>query len=64
MHAAVSVKRFFAKHRTGLLFLLPAVVLNLTFFLYPLFRVIQMSFYKWTVLTSRFLGLGNYALNQ
>ena len=61
MHAAVSVKRFFAKHRTGLLFLLPAVALNLTFFLYPLFRVIQMSFYKWTVLgTSQFLGLGNY----
>jgi len=44
-----------------MLFLAPAVALNLTFFVYPLIRVFQMSFYKWSVLGSnQFLALGNY----
>jgi multiple sugar transport system permease protein len=55
------VRRFFSKHHTGMLFLAPAVALNLTFFVYPLIRVFQMSFYKWSVLGSnQFLALGNY----
>ena len=56
-----SIQRFFSKHRTGMLFLAPAVALNLVFFIQPLIRVIQMSFYNWRVIgTNKFLGLGNY----
>jgi multiple sugar transport system permease protein len=61
MHNLQGVRRFFSKHRTGMMFLTPAVALNLVFFVYPLVRVFQMSFYNWSVLGSnRFLGLGNY----
>ena len=61
MHPLHRVGRFFSKHRTGMLFLTPAVALNLVFFVHPLIRVFQMSFYNWSVLgTNRFLGLGNY----
>ena len=55
------ITKFFGKHSTGMLFLIPAVTLNAVFFIYPLFRVVQMSFYNWTVLgTSQYLALGNY----
>lgn len=55
------IRRFFSKHGTGMLFLAPAVALNLIFFIQPLIRVIQMSFYNWRVIgTNTFLGLGNY----
>lgn len=61
MHISQRMRRFLFKHGTGILFLVPAVALNLVFFIYPLLRVIQISFYKWTVIgTNKFLGLGNY----
>ncbi|AGB41685.1 permease component of ABC-type sugar transporter [Halobacteroides halobius DSM 5150] len=42
-------------------FILPALILNLIFFMYPLIRVVFMSFHKWPVLGRKiFLGLQNY----
>ncbi|MED4599987.1 sugar ABC transporter permease [Paenibacillus validus] len=44
-----------------LLFVLPAVLLNLIFFIYPLIRSLIMSFYNWPVLGEKtFIGLDNY----
>jgi len=45
----------------GILFLSPALVMVSIFFLYPLFKVVMMSFQKWQVLgASEFIGLENY----
>jgi multiple sugar transport system permease protein len=44
-----------------ILFVLPAAVMILVFFVYPLARAFQMSFYEWPVLGDKtFVGLGNY----
>jgi multiple sugar transport system permease protein len=46
----------------GILFLSPVLVMVSIFFLYPLFRVVVMSFQKWQVLGgSEFIGFENYA---
>lgn len=45
----------------GILFLSPVLVMVSIFFLYPLFRVVMMSFQKWQVLGgSEFIGFKNY----
>ncbi|TYB82682.1 MAG: sugar ABC transporter permease [Kosmotoga sp.] len=45
----------------GILFLSPVLVMVSIFFLYPLFRVVLMSFQKWQVLGgSEFIGFENY----
>jgi multiple sugar transport system permease protein len=46
---------------THLAFVLPAVFLNLIFFVYPLFQSLVMSFYNWPILGEKvFIGLKNY----
>ena len=48
---------------TGLLFILPAVLLAGAFFYVPLVRVIQMSMYDWPVLGAKvFVGSRNYVM--
>jgi multiple sugar transport system permease protein len=45
----------------ALLFLLPFLILYLTFTIFPIFKGLQMSLYKWTLIRKMdFLGLGNY----
>ena len=47
--------------KAGLLFVLPAVLFTLTFFIVPLMMTTVMSFYKWQILKGRtFIGLANY----
>ena len=42
-------------------FVLPAVAINLIFFVYPLIKVIYMSLFKWQLLgNQQFIGLKNY----
>ena len=49
------------KKNNGLLFCLPAIVLLVMFFIYPLFNVIIMSFQNWVVLgDNTFIGFNNY----
>jgi raffinose/stachyose/melibiose transport system permease protein len=50
------------KFRKGVaLFLVPAVALYATFFVYPLFKTVAFSFTNWDgFITHRFIGLGNY----
>ncbi|MNJ32744.1 Lactose transport system permease protein LacF [compost metagenome] len=44
-----------------LAFILPALLLNIVFFIYPLFQSLAMSFYNWPVLGDKlFIGLDNY----
>lgn len=46
---------------SGYLFILPAVLLNLVFFIFPFFQSLRMSFYKWPVLGEKtFIWLNNY----
>jgi len=46
---------------TGVLLVLPALLLLGTFFLYPLARTVVMSTFTWPLLGNRaFIGLGNY----
>ncbi|HEX2979425.1 MAG TPA: hypothetical protein VHO48_04085, partial [Anaerolineaceae bacterium] len=49
---------------TGLLFILPALVLFVLFGLYPFLRTVQISFNEWDGISSsmRFIGLENYLL--
>ena len=43
------------------LYLLPALALYLVFFLYPFFRLVQLSLYEWNGISPRvFVGLDNY----
>ncbi|QDP42090.1 sugar ABC transporter permease [Radiobacillus deserti] len=43
------------------IFIVPAIVLNLVFFFYPLIQSLIMSFYNWPVLGAKtFIGLQNY----
>jgi len=45
----------------GVLFLLPVILMVSVFFVYPLIRVIIMSFQEWQVMgDSKFIGLANY----
>lgn len=61
MKTSRQVFRAFSRNRMALLFLAPAVILNATFFLYPMVKVVQMSFYRWSVIgVNQFLGLANY----
>ncbi|OUE32046.1 sn-glycerol-3-phosphate transport system permease protein UgpA [Clavibacter michiganensis] len=49
------------RRRTGILLVLPALVMLLTFFIWPLMRTIAMSTYTWPLLGNRaFTGLANY----
>jgi multiple sugar transport system permease protein len=59
----VSASRGKRKLKLGhLAFVLPAVLLNLVFFVYPLVQAFVMSFYDWPVLGRRtFVGLKNYS---
>ena len=42
-------------------FILPAVLLNVIFFVYPLFRVMYMSLFDWKLLGNQhFIGIKNY----
>jgi multiple sugar transport system permease protein len=46
----------------ALLFLSPFLILYLVFTIFPIFKGIQMSLYKWTLIKKMdFVGLGNYA---
>jgi len=43
------------------LFILPAVLLNLMFFIWPFVRALYMSFYDWSLMgNKKFIGLGNF----
>ena len=55
-------KHRFNKNKTiGFIFILPALILNLVFFVYPLITAFRMSFYNWPVLGDKeFLALSNY----
>lgn len=49
------------KKLEGFLFCLPALILAITFFIFPLLRVFIMSFQEWNPLGgSKFVGLSNY----
>jgi len=61
--AIKSVKNYFSQRSKlkGLFFILPALLLNIVFFIYPLFKAFIISFYKWPVLGPKiFLGFKNY----
>lgn len=48
---------------TIFLFILPATIIFLAFWVYPVFKGFQISFYKWSInprLPSTFVGLANY----
>jgi multiple sugar transport system permease protein len=50
------------RRRTGVLMALPALVMLVTFFIWPLVRTMAMSTYTWPLLGNRaFTGLANYA---
>lgn len=50
------------KKKLSYLFVAPAMVLNLVFFLYPFLQTLRMSFYDWAVLgEKKFIFLENYA---
>ena len=50
-----------SQRNTAILFLLPNFLGFLIFIVYPVFRALQTSFYKWDGLTEKtFVGLGNY----
>jgi raffinose/stachyose/melibiose transport system permease protein len=51
------------KFRNGVvLFLIPAIALYLTFFVYPFFKTVLFSFTNWDgFITHDFIGFGNYA---
>jgi multiple sugar transport system permease protein len=50
------------RRRTGVLLTLPALVMLVTFFLWPLLRTVAMSTFTWPLLGNRaFTGLANYA---
>ena len=57
-----NIKNKFTKNKMiGFIFILPALILNLVFFVYPLVQAFRMSFYKWPVLGEKdFLALSNY----
>lgn len=57
-----NIKSKFTKNKMiGFIFILPALILNLVFFVYPLVQAFRMSFYKWPVLGEKdFLALSNY----
>lgn len=45
------------------LFLLPGLLLYLTFLIYPILKALQMSFYEWSIMPGQpnvFVGLANY----
>ena len=45
------------------LFMLPGMLFFVTFMIYPLFKALQMSLYRWSIMPNRpseFLGLANY----
>lgn len=45
----------------NMVFILPAVVINLVFFVFPFFQSIYMSFFNWQLLGAKvFVGLDNY----
>jgi multiple sugar transport system permease protein len=67
MQAAVSAptsKRSRLAHRrriTGFLFVLPAVLFMLTFFIFPLLMTVWMSLHNWPLLGKpKFIGIDNY----
>ncbi|MEA5015051.1 MAG: sugar ABC transporter permease [Candidatus Limiplasma sp.] len=46
---------------SNMAFVLPALVINLLFFVYPLIRIVYMSLFKWQLLGNQsFIGLKNY----
>lgn len=50
------------KRKLSYLFVAPAMVLNLVFFVYPFIQTLRMSFYDWAVLgEKKFIFLKNYA---
>lgn len=49
-----------SKDYTGWWFLLPALFFFCVFFIYPIFRSIQLSFFEATIVSSKFVGLENY----
>jgi multiple sugar transport system permease protein len=63
--AAPARRRKGLSHRrriVGFLFVLPAVLFMLTFFIFPLLMTVWMSFHDWPLLgTPEFIGLENYA---
>lgn len=51
------------KRKLSYLFVAPAMVLNLVFFVYPFIQTLRMSFYDWAVLgEKKFIFLKNYAV--
>ncbi len=61
MNVLKKLKMGFSRNKMAFLFLTPALILNILFFLYPLIRTLLISFYKWSVVgTSKFIGWSNY----
>lgn len=60
--SAPKIKKVRKKYKLShIIFVLPAIVLNLVFFIYPLLKSLIMSFYNWPVIGQKtFLGLQNY----
>jgi len=50
------------KIRPGYIFVVPAVIMLGLFYIYPFFKVLQLSFYEWDgiSLTMQFVGLGQF----
>ena len=49
--------------RAAYIFILPGLLLYLTFAIYPILKALQMSFYEWSIMPgnpNEFLGLDNY----
>ncbi len=53
---------FFKKLKPGYFFVIPAVTMLGLFYIYPFFKVLQLSFYEWDgiALTMQFVGLGQF----
>jgi len=57
--AVLSRKRI--KNLTNFLFIVPLLIVNITFFVVPFIRTLYMSFYDWQLLGDRrFVGFENY----
>ena len=56
------VRRSWRRHRAGILFILPALILYVVFMVYPFFRSIYFSFTSWNGVTAvkEWVGLANY----
>lgn len=61
MRMKVITRKGHGKHPLNMLFILPLLAVNITFFVIPFVKSLYMSFYNWPLLGQKvFIGLSNY----